>query len=158
MKNKPEVLDGSGLAESVTCKICGNVLILPKQPPTIGLSPEAQRFKDYAEAFYKGVMVHMAKKHKAIQSPVAAWSEMFSEGLIMSLFNLELSPLLMKHYNVKRLQILSILQRKVDPGMDPEAQHICALFEETVLRAELAEDGFKLATSVLPESSPIIKA
>ena len=155
--------NGNTLAETVTCKICKEVLVLPKSPPIVGMEPKVQA---YADGFYKGIMMHMSRKHKDAQPIAIQWASMFSELLILHMFDCTLSESLQQQYDVKRLQVLRLFQREPLKSYNPalmenvgaSIHQTCEYYEETELCAQLEAAGFKLATGILPESSSIIKA
>jgi hypothetical protein len=162
MRKKPPEDNGTALAESVKCKICNEILVLPKKPPILGQDPDQQRMADFATAFYNGVMKHMAQRHKDMQPIAMMWAGMFSEFLILSVFDCKLSEQLQLQYDVKRVQILKLVQRKPDDSFGTSdnitgPEDVRHYYEETELCRSLEEQGFKLATGILGEQSTIIK-
>src|ERR1700761_8629086 len=112
MRKKPEdsTAGGQVLAESVTCKLCKAVISLPTQPPIIGdKDPKTTKF---AVAFYNGIMKHIGERHPEMRPMSIFWSGMFSEFLIMSMVNCDNAPDMQTQFDVKRLQLLRVAQRK----------------------------------------------
>jgi hypothetical protein len=147
----------TSLAESVTCKLCKEVLILPKTPPLVTAEPMERIAEDYGNALSL-VMKHIVNKHGEMRTGALMWSSMFSEFLMLSVMDCELSVTLLDQYNVKRLQLLRLVRQETMPprsGASPE--QFRRYYEETELVKELETKGFKLATGFLPEQSPIIK-
>jgi hypothetical protein len=160
MRKKLEENHGA-LVESVTCKLCKEVLILPKTPPLVTAEPMERIAEDYGNALVL-VMKHIVKQHGQLRTGALMWSSMFSEFLMLSVMECEVSATLLDQYNVKRLQLLRLVQRgpadslgRSDDLTGPE--DIRHYYEETELVKELEGKGFKLATGFLPEQSPIIK-
>ena len=146
---------GQILAESVTCKLCKAVITLPTQPPIIGdKDPVTTKF---AIGFYDGIMKHIGKEHPEMRMGSVFWTGMFAEMLILSIVDCAHAQDMQAQYDVKRLQILRLAQRKRPQVLDSGEQEICDLFEETDLAKSLEEKGFKLATGFLADTGPLIK-
>lgn len=136
--------NGSGLVQTVTCKICKEEIILPTAPPTIG-DPDP-RTTAFAVAFYKGIMQHIGKKHADMRPMSLIWSGLFSEFLILSMIDCANAPDMQTQYEVKRVQL-----HKVTESGRPT-------IEEEALWKELEEQGFKLATGFLNQEVQIVKS
>lgn len=124
----------------VKCKICQQELLIADPTPIVGdPNPEATKFM---AKFLEGIMKHMNDAHKDLMQPSIGLAARFSHFLILQQFDLSQDPVMQEQYDLRRLQLLKIVEQTPD---------------DAVLAQALVEKGWKLDIGLPVNQSALVK-